>query len=118
MDDSLFMVSLAAKLRRIGRERIATQAEIEAATSILQETISKVANGHRRRRSAAMDTLDRYTDMLLGHTVIPPGVGEAVREFLAFGTEEELIASILLCAGLAGRRGVVTTRQAPPASTD
>jgi hypothetical protein len=58
-----------------------------------------------------MEALDRYADMLLGVADIPPAVGEAVREFLAFGSEEELVASIMLCAGLAGRRAGVGTRR-------
>lgn len=117
MSDSSFMADLAAKIRRIGREHIATQTDMAAATGLRQETISKVANGRRSRQSPAMEALDRYADMLLGATDIPPAVGEAVREFLAFGTEEELIASILLCAGLAGRRAGVASRQAPPSSS-
>ncbi len=100
MNDSLFIANLAEKLRKIRREGIATQIEIEAATGICQETVSKVLHGKRRRRTEALDALDRYADMLISNRKTPDRVSEAVAEFLAFGSEADLVASIRMCASL------------------
>ena len=104
MDDSLFITNLAEKLRKIGREGIATQTQIEAATGIGQETVSKVLNGRRRRRTQSLEALDRYADMLISKRSMPERVSEAVAEFLAFGSEADLVASIRMCANLARGR--------------
>jgi hypothetical protein len=42
--------------------------------------------------------------MLLDPRTIPNDVSRAVREFLTFGTEEELVASIEHCTALVTRR--------------
>lgn len=106
MNDSLFISCLADKLRRIGREGLATQKEIEMATGVRQETISKVINGKRRRRNATLIALDKYADMLIANPNVSSEVTEAVVEFLAFGTEADLVASIRMCASLASGRPV------------
>ena len=105
MDDSRFLADLAQKLRTIRRRRLATQTAIEARTGVCQETVSKVLNGRRRRRTEELNRLDKYADMLLSENALPPAIKEAVGDFLAYGTEDELLASLRMCARLvAGRR--------------
>lgn len=104
MSDSDFLKSLSEKLGAIKRRQLATQKEIATATGVAQEDISKVMHGRRQRRTASLDRLDAYADMLLGAKAMPPTVSDAVREFLAFGTEAELVASIRLCTRLVARR--------------
>lgn len=108
MDDSLFISNLARKLRKIRRERLATQRQMERATGVSQETISKVIHLKRRRRNAALIALDNYANMLLQKKGISvsPEVTRAVAEFLSVGSEADLIASIKLCANLASGRPV------------
>lgn len=88
--------------------RLATQLDIEKATGISQETISKVINQKRRRWNSTLIVLDNYANMLLEekNRAISPGVTDAVAEFLSFGSEADLIASIRLCASLASGRPV------------
>lgn len=109
MDDSLFIENLVEKLRRIRRERSATQKQLEAATGVRQETISKVLNGKRVRRTRQLEALDKYADMLVSDTKLSANVTAAVSEFLVFGTEADLVASIRMCASLAGGRPLITT---------
>ena len=104
MDDEEFLRALAEKLRAIRRRQLASQTAMEAATGVAQETISKVLHARRRRRSEQLDRLDAYTNMLLSPETMPGNVSRAVREFLAFGTEEELVASIEHCTALVARR--------------
>lgn len=104
MDDAAFLEALARKLRAVRARHLATQCEMEAKTGVHQETISKVMNGKRRRVSAALHTLDNYADMLLRTTSLPLVVTEAAREFLAFGTETELVDSIRHCTRLVTHR--------------
>jgi transcriptional regulator with XRE-family HTH domain len=108
MDDLLFVSDLARKLRQIRRERLATQQQMEDATGVPQETISKVIHLKRRRRSAALIALDNYANMLLKKKgpVVSPEVTDAVAEFLSVGSEADLIASIKMCANLASGRPV------------
>ena len=106
MDDSHFLSELAEKLRTIRRRKLATQECMERSTGVGQETISKVLHGRRRRRSEQLERLNQYADMLLNEHAFPTSVKTAVNEFLAFGTEDELVASIKLCAGLVARRPV------------
>ncbi|MFA6114183.1 MAG: helix-turn-helix transcriptional regulator [Sphingomonas sp.] len=104
MDDSDFISSLADKLRRIRRDGLATQKDIETATGIRQETISKVINGKRHRRNATLIALNKYADMLILNPKVSTEVTDAVVEFLTFGTEADLVASIRMCASLASGR--------------
>ncbi len=108
MDDSLLISDLAKKLRRIRREGLATQTEIAKKTGVSQETISKVTNLKRRRWNTALIGLNNYANMLLkkGNHTVSPEVSEAVADFLSFGSEADLIASIRLCANLASGRPV------------
>lgn len=108
MDDSLFIAELASKLCRIRRERLATQKQMERATGVSQETISKVIHLKRRRRNPTLIALDNYASMLLEErgTAVSPEVTEAVAEFLSVGSEADLIASIKVCANLARGRPV------------
>lgn len=104
MDDSAFLDALAKKLKAVRSRGLATQLELEAYTSVDQGTISKVLNGKRRRVNDRLRALDQYANMLLGEIVISPGVSQAAREFLAFGSEAELVASIQHCARLVSGR--------------
>jgi transcriptional regulator with XRE-family HTH domain len=108
MDDSLFVLELARKLRQIRRERLATQKQIERATGVPQETVSKVIHLKRRRRNLTLITLDNYANILLNKkgTAVSPEVIDAVAEFLSVGSEADLIASIKMCANLASGRPV------------
>jgi transcriptional regulator with XRE-family HTH domain len=108
MDDSLFISDLAKKLLRIRRERLATQAHMEEATGVSQETISKVMHLRRRRRNAALVALDNYANMLLSEKTgtISPEITDAVAEFLSFRSEADLVASIRMCAKLASGRAI------------
>ena len=110
MDDTQFIAKLAQKLRRIRADGLATQKQIEAATGVIQETISKVLNGKRRRRNDALERLDKYANMLLNDLSVPASVTDAVVDFLTYGTEEELVTTIRFCARLVARR--------PPAAAD
>lgn len=108
MDDSLFISDLARKLRQIRRKRLATQKQMESATGVPQETISKVIHLKRRRRSPALTALDNYANMLLKKMDIGVSleITDAVAEFLSVGSEADLIASIKMCTNLASGRPV------------
>lgn len=104
MDESVFLDELAKKLKVVRSRGLATQIEIEAQTGVDQGTISKVLNGKRRRANNRLRALDQYANMLLGDMTISPQVGEAALEFLAFGSEAELIDSIRHCTRLVAHR--------------
>lgn len=104
MDDSAFLEQLAQKLKLIRARRLATQAQIEASTGVDQGTISKALNGKRRRVNERLQILDKYANMLVRKDELPPAVSHAAREFLIFGSEAELVASIEHCARLVSRR--------------
>jgi transcriptional regulator with XRE-family HTH domain len=104
MDDPMFLDDLGKKLKLVRARGLATQAQIEKNTGVDQGTISKVLNGKRRRVNARIRTLDRYANMLLGKVTLPPAVTQAAREFLVFGSEAELVASIHHCARLVAHR--------------
>lgn len=106
MDDSIFITNLVEKLDRIRREKLATQVEIEMATGVRQDVISKVLSGKRKRRTRSIEKLDQYADMLISSPTVSSKVTEAVAHFLAFGTEADLVASIRMCASLASGRPV------------
>ena len=104
MDESAFLAELAKKLKLVRARGLATQIAIEAHTGVDQATISRVLNGKRRRVNERLRTLNRYANMLLGEVTLPSAVNQAAREFLVFGSEAELIASIQHCARLVARR--------------
>jgi len=104
MDDSTFLEQLARKLKLVRARRLATQVDIEASTGVDQGTISKVLNGKRRRANDRVRALDKYANMLLKEDTLPLAVSHAAREFLIFGNEAELVASIEHCARLVSRR--------------
>ena len=104
MDDSAFLYALAKKLKIVRSRSLATQIEIEARTGIDQGTISKVLNGKRRRANARLRALDDYANILIGEIALSPAVDQAAREFLAFGSEAELVSSIQHCARLVSGR--------------
>lgn len=104
MEDAAFLEALAKKLKVVRARHLATQSEIERRTGVHQETISKVINGKRRRVSPALRVLNDYADMLITTSSLPPVVTEAAREFLAFGTEAELVDSIRHCTRLVTHR--------------
>lgn len=104
MDESAFLTALAKKLRVVRSRGLATQIEIEATTGVDQGTISKVLNGKRRRVNARIRALDQYANILLSEIALSPAVSEAARDFLAFGSEAELIDSIRHCARLVSHR--------------
>lgn len=104
MDESTFLLELAKKLKAVRSRGLATQTEIEAKVGVDQGTISKVLNGKRRRVNDRLRALDQYANMLLGEVTLSPQVSEAAREFLAFGTEAELIDSIRHCTKLVAHR--------------
>lgn len=104
MDDSVFLLELANKLKAVRSRGLATQIEIGARTGVDQGTISKVLNGKRRRVNDRIRTLDQYANILLGGVTLSPRVSEAAREFLAFGSEAELIDSIRHCTRLVAHR--------------
>ena len=86
---------LAKKLRAIKDRRLATQAELAAATGVDQATISRVLNGQRRRMTRRLVELEEYVNMLLSGRKLSRQVQDAARDFLVRGgTEAELIASI------------------------
>ena len=96
---------LAEKLRAIKRRRLATQAQIAAATGIDQATISRVLNGQRHRVTRPLSELHEYVYMLLGDERLSVEVQEAAKSFLVRGgTEAELIASIEHSADLVLRK--------------
>lgn len=94
MDDSAFLEQLTEKLRTIRRLGRGTQLDIEAKTGVAQSTISKVMNGRRRRVNEQVRKLDDYANILLGNPDLPPAVSKAAQEFLIFGSQAELIATI------------------------
>jgi transcriptional regulator with XRE-family HTH domain len=104
MDESAFLDALAKKLKVVRARGLATQIEIQAQTGVDQGTISKVLNGKRKRVNNRLRTLDQYANMLIGEVTLSPAVSEAAREFLAFGSEAELVASIQHCARLVSAR--------------
>ena len=104
MDESAFLLALAKKLKVVRLRGLATQTEIEAKVGVDQGTISKVINGKRRRVNDRLRALDQYANMLLGETTLSPQISEAAREFLAFGSEAELVDSIRLCTRLVAHR--------------
>ena len=104
MDESAFLEALAKKLKLVREQGLATQTQLEEQTGIHQETISKVLNGKRRRVNERIRTLDRYANMLLGEVDLSPAVSDAAREFLAFGSEAELVDSIRHCTRLVAHR--------------
>lgn len=104
MDESAFLLELARKLKAVRLRGLATQVEITERTGVDQGTISRVMNGKRRRINERLRALDRYVDMLLGEVALSPQVSDAAREFLAFGTEAELIDSIRHCTKLVAHR--------------
>jgi transcriptional regulator with XRE-family HTH domain len=104
MDESAFLEALAKKLKSVRTRQLATQAEIEAETGVDQGTISKVLNGKRRRVNDRLRALDVYANMLIGEVVLSPAVTDAAREFLAFGSEVELVDSIRHCTKLVSHR--------------
>jgi transcriptional regulator with XRE-family HTH domain len=104
MDEAAFLKSLAQKLKLVRERGLATQADIEVQTGVHQETISKVLNGKRRRVNERILVLDRYANMLIGEVILSPTVSDAAREFLAFGSEEELVDSIRHCTRLVAHR--------------
>ena len=104
MDESTFLLELAKKLKAVCSRGLATQTEIEARTGVDQGTISKVLNGKRRRVNDRLRALDQYANILLEGVTLSPQVSEAAREFLAFGSEAELIDSIRHCTRLVAHR--------------
>src|SRR5687768_15942545 len=104
MDESIFLEALAKKLKLVRARSLATQDQIEAQTGIDQGTISKVMNGKRRRVNDRLRLLDNYANILLGNVTLSPAVSEAAREFLVFGSESDLVASIRHCARLVSQR--------------
>jgi transcriptional regulator with XRE-family HTH domain len=99
-----FFGAIGPEAKAIRARRLATQAQIEASTGVDQGTISKALNGKRRRVNERLQILDKYADMLIGKDELPPAVSHAAREFLIFGSEAELVASIEHCARLVSRR--------------
>lgn len=86
---------LARNLRALKDRRLATQADLSAATGVDQATISRVLNGQRRRMTPRLVRLDKYVNMLLHGGKLSREVQDAAKDFLVRGgTEAELIASI------------------------
>lgn len=104
MDESTFLLELAKKLKAVRSRGLATQTQMEGEVGVDQGTISKVLNGKRRRVNDRLRSLDQYANMLLGEVTLSPQVSEAAREFLAFGTEAELIETIRHCTKLVAHR--------------
>ena len=104
MQEAQRIAELAAKLRSIKRRGLARQADLENATGVDQTVISRVLNGHRKRMNEALHRLEAYADMLLSNGEMPQEVRQAAKEFLIFGTEAELVASIELARKLVARR--------------
>lgn len=104
MDESAFLDSLAKKLKVVRARGLATQMEIEAKTGVDQGTISKALNGKRTRVNDRLRALDNYANMLIGEMVLSQAVSQAAREFLVFGSEAELVASIQHSAWLVSGR--------------
>lgn len=96
MDDRTFLSHLAAKLELVRSKGLATQLELEAKTGVDQAVISRVFHRKRRRVTEKLRRLDRYADMLIGHAELSASVSDAAMEFLAFGSEDELVATIQL----------------------
>ncbi|MEO7691187.1 MAG: helix-turn-helix transcriptional regulator [Sphingomonas sp.] len=94
MDDTAFLRQLSEKLRIVRKRGLSTQAEIKAKTGVDQGTISKVLNGKRRRANDRIRKLDDYANILLLKNELPPAVSKAAQEFLIFGSQAELIATI------------------------
>ena len=94
MDDSAFLEQLTEKLRAVRKRGLSTQLEIETKTGVDQGTISKVLNGKRRRANERLRKLDHYANILLSSNELPPAVSKAAQEFLMFGSQAELIATI------------------------
>jgi hypothetical protein len=94
MDDSAFLDQLTKKLKTIHRLGLSTQIDIEAKTGVIQSTVSKVMNGRRRRVNGQIRRLDEYANMLLENRDLPAAVSKAAQEFLMFGSQAELIATI------------------------
>ncbi len=104
MDESAFLAALAVKLKIVRSRGLATQTEIQERIGVDQATISKVLNGKRRRANERLHALDRYTNILLGEVSLSPQISEAAREFLAFGSETELVDTIRHCTRLVAHR--------------
>ena len=104
MDESAFLDALAKKLKRVRAQGLATQEQIERETGVDQGTVSKALNGKRRRVNDRLRALDQYANILLGEVTLSAAVSEAARDFLAFGSEAELIDSIRHCARLVSHR--------------
>lgn len=86
---------LARNLLALKARRLATQADLAAATGVDQATISRVLNGQRRRMTPRLVRLDKYVNMLLDGGKLSREVQDAAKYFLVRGgTEAELIASI------------------------
>jgi transcriptional regulator with XRE-family HTH domain len=94
MDDSAFLEQLTKKLRAVSKRGLSTQLEIEAKTGVDQGTISKALNGKRRRANERLRKLDEYANILLSNSELPPAISKAAQEFLIFGSQAELIATI------------------------
>ena len=105
MAAKMVLEDLAEKLRVIRARRLATQAQIAAATGVDQPTISRILNGQRRRATPRLAGLQKYVNMLLRKEKLSPKVQEAAKSFLVRGgTEAELIASIEHSADLVLRK--------------
>ena len=104
MDNTARLTALRSGLNAVKAKGLATQKALEQHSGIDQTVISRIASGRRRRFSETLCPLEIYVNMLLTATDISPAVQQATKQFLVFGTESELIASINLAQQLVGRR--------------